>query len=58
VVSRWDGEPDDLPHRFLHLTGEDHRILSAADAEVWYDPVLGFCAQHVLGRPWTPSPLL
>jgi dipeptidyl aminopeptidase/acylaminoacyl peptidase len=58
LVSRWDGEPEDLPHRFLQFTGENHWILSPANAEVWYDAVLGFCAQHVLGRPWTPSPLL
>jgi dipeptidyl aminopeptidase/acylaminoacyl peptidase len=58
LVHRWDGEPEDLPHRFLQFPGENHWILSPANAEVWYDAVLGFCAQHVLGEPWTPSPLL
>jgi dipeptidyl aminopeptidase/acylaminoacyl peptidase len=58
LVSGWDGDPDDIPHRFLQLTGENHWVLSPANAEIWYDAVLGFCAQHVLGQKWTPSPLL
>lgn len=58
LVSRWDGDPAELPHRFLQLTGENHWVLSPANAEVWYDAVLGFCAEHVLGQKWNPSPLL
>jgi dipeptidyl aminopeptidase/acylaminoacyl peptidase len=58
LVSRWDGEPGELPHRFLQFTGQNHWILTPADLEVWYDAVLGFCAEHVLGRCWTPSALL
>ena len=58
LVSGWDGEPETMPHRFLQLTGENHWVLSPANAEIWYDAVLGFCAQHVLGRDWTPSELL
>ncbi|HXM54707.1 MAG TPA: prolyl oligopeptidase family serine peptidase [Candidatus Dormibacteraeota bacterium] len=58
LVSRYDGPPEELPHRFLQFTGENHWILSPANAEVWYDTVLGFCDQHVLGRPPRPSPLL
>ncbi|MBE7188368.1 prolyl oligopeptidase family serine peptidase, partial [Jatrophihabitans endophyticus] len=58
LVSRWDGDPDELPHRLLQFTGENHWILSPANAEIWYDAVLGFCARHVLGRDWTPTELL
>lgn len=58
LVSRWDGPAEDLPHRFLQFASENHWVLSPANSEVWYDAVLGFCAEHVLGRPWTPSPLL
>jgi dipeptidyl aminopeptidase/acylaminoacyl peptidase len=58
LVSRWDGDPAGLPHRFLNFTGENHWILSPANAEVWWDAVLGFCGEHVLGAPWTPSALL
>jgi dipeptidyl aminopeptidase/acylaminoacyl peptidase len=48
LVSRWDGDPVDMPHRFLQLTGENHWVLAPGNAEVWYDAVLGFCAEHVL----------
>jgi dipeptidyl aminopeptidase/acylaminoacyl peptidase len=58
LVSRFDGEPEAMPHRFLQLTGENHWVLSPANAEIWWDAVLGFCAEHVLGEPWTPSTLL
>jgi dipeptidyl aminopeptidase/acylaminoacyl peptidase len=58
LVSRWDGPPEALPHRFLQLTSENHWVLSPSNAEVWYDAVLGFCAEHVLGESWTPSHLL
>ncbi|GAB2488374.1 S9 family peptidase [Jatrophihabitans fulvus] len=58
LVERWAGDPTTLPHRFLQLTGENHWVLSPANAEIWYDVVLGFCAQHVLGRHWTPTDLL
>ena len=47
-----------MPHRFLQLTGENHWVLSPANAEIWWDAVLGFCAQHVLGQKWTPRALL
>jgi dipeptidyl aminopeptidase/acylaminoacyl peptidase len=47
----WDGEPGDLPHRFLQFSGQGHWITRPADAEVWYESVLGFCAHHVLGEP-------
>ena len=58
LVSRHDGSPEKMPHRFLQLTGENHWVLSPANAEIWWDAVLGFCGQHVLDRPWTPSALL
>jgi dipeptidyl aminopeptidase/acylaminoacyl peptidase len=58
LVSGWDGDPEDMPHRFLQLTGENHWVLSPANHEIWFDAVLGFCAEHVLGQKWTPSELL
>jgi len=58
LVSRWPGDPAELPHRFLNFTEENHWILSPANAEIWYDAVLGFCAQHALGIPWEPVDLL
>jgi dipeptidyl aminopeptidase/acylaminoacyl peptidase len=58
LVSGFDGPPEELPHRFLQLVGENHWVLSPANAEIWYDAVLGFCGEHVLGEPWTPTRLL
>ncbi|HEY6745257.1 MAG TPA: prolyl oligopeptidase family serine peptidase [Mycobacteriales bacterium] len=58
LVSRWQGDAEALPHRFLNFTDENHWILSPANAEIWYDAVLGFCAQHALGVPWEPVDLL
>ena len=40
LVSRFPGPPEDLPHRFLQFTGENHWILSPGNAEVWYDTLL------------------
>jgi dipeptidyl aminopeptidase/acylaminoacyl peptidase len=47
LVSHFDGEPDQLPHRFLQLTVENHWVLSPANAQIWYQTVLDFCDQHV-----------
>jgi dipeptidyl aminopeptidase/acylaminoacyl peptidase len=47
LVSRFDGEPGELPHRFLQLTGENHWVLSPANARVWNETVLDFCTEHV-----------
>jgi dipeptidyl aminopeptidase/acylaminoacyl peptidase len=58
LVSHYDGEPSTLPHRFLQLTGENHWVLSPANAQIWYETVLGFCDEHVRGRPTVPSALL
>jgi hypothetical protein len=58
LVSRWDGDPERMPHRFLQFPGEHHWVLGPANAQIWYETVLGFCAQHVLGQTWAPSELL
>jgi dipeptidyl aminopeptidase/acylaminoacyl peptidase len=49
LVSRYEQEPEHLPHRFLQLTGENHWVLSPANARIWYETVLGFCDEHVRG---------
>jgi dipeptidyl aminopeptidase/acylaminoacyl peptidase len=50
LVSRYDADPEQLPHRFLQFTGEHHWITSPSNAAVWNDAVLEFCARHVLGH--------
>ena len=47
LVSRYDGEPAEMPHRFLQFTGENHWILSPANAAVWWRTVQGFVDQHI-----------
>ena len=51
LVSTWDGAPEDLPHRFLQMTGENHWVLTPSNIGVWNEAVLAFCDQHVLGGP-------
>jgi dipeptidyl aminopeptidase/acylaminoacyl peptidase len=46
LVSHFDGEPDQLPHRFLQFTDENHWIGSPGNLEIWYDTVLGFINRH------------
>lgn len=58
LISTWPGEPDTVPHRFLQFTTEHHWILGLANTEVWYQTVLSFCAEHVLGHEPTISALL
>jgi dipeptidyl aminopeptidase/acylaminoacyl peptidase len=51
LVSAWDGAPEDMPHRFLQVTSENHWVLTPSNAVVWNRAVLAFCDQHVLGGP-------
>jgi dipeptidyl aminopeptidase/acylaminoacyl peptidase len=46
LVSQWRGAPEQLPHRFLQFTSENHWVLTPGNAQVWYETVLAFCAQH------------
>lgn len=56
LVSRWPGKPQDMPHRFLQFTSENHWILSPGNAFVWNTAVADFVDRHVLGRD-TPDQL-
>ncbi len=53
LVNGHDGTPDEFPHRFLYFPDENHWILTPGNAVVWYETVLAFLAQHVLGEEWT-----
>jgi dipeptidyl aminopeptidase/acylaminoacyl peptidase len=37
-------------HRFLYFPSENHWVLSPAHAKIWYQVVLAFLADHVLGQ--------
>lgn len=49
LVSTWDGAAEEMPHRFLQLTDENHWVLRPSNALVWNRTVLDFCDQHVRG---------
>ena len=43
-------------HRFLYFPGENHWVLTPQHAALWYEVVLGFLAEHVLGADPAPVP--
>jgi dipeptidyl aminopeptidase/acylaminoacyl peptidase len=44
--------------KFLYFPDENHWILKPGDTVVWYETVLAFLAEHVLGQPWQRPELL
>ena len=54
----WDlrGLPPET--RFLYFPDENHWILKPGHVTVWYETVLAFLAQHVLGQEWQRPELL
>jgi dipeptidyl aminopeptidase/acylaminoacyl peptidase len=44
--------------RFLYFPDENHWILKPGDAVVWYETVLAFLAEKVLGQEWQRPALL
>jgi dipeptidyl aminopeptidase/acylaminoacyl peptidase len=44
--------------RFLYFPDENHWILRPPNARVWYETVLAFLDQHVLGKEWVRPALL
>lgn len=57
LVSHWDGAPEDMPHRFLQLTSENHWVLTPSNALTWNETVLAFVDQHVRGGEPIPEVL-
>jgi dipeptidyl aminopeptidase/acylaminoacyl peptidase len=52
LLSRWKGDADAMPHKFLYFPDENHWILSPQHAKVWYETVLAFLRHQVLGQDW------
>ncbi len=44
--------------KFLYFPDENHWVLKPSNARVWYETVLAFLDQHVLGKDWTRPSLL
>ncbi|MDD9206941.1 prolyl oligopeptidase family serine peptidase, partial [Georgenia sp. 10Sc9-8] len=52
-------EDGSTPHRFLYFPDENHWVLTPQHAKIWYQVVLGYLAQHVLGEePAEPPDVL
>jgi dipeptidyl aminopeptidase/acylaminoacyl peptidase len=49
LVERHDGEPDELPHRFLYFPDEGHWIQRPQNTVVWYETIIDFLDRHVRG---------
>ena len=54
----WDLQGQVPDTRFLYFPDENHWILKPGDVTVWYETVLAFLAQHVLGQEWQRPELL
>jgi dipeptidyl aminopeptidase/acylaminoacyl peptidase len=54
----WDLVFRSVHARFLYFPDENHWVLKPGDATVWYDTVLAFLAEHVLGEEWQRPELL
>jgi dipeptidyl aminopeptidase/acylaminoacyl peptidase len=54
----WDLQVRSKDVEFLYFPDENHWILTPGNAAVWYQTVLAFLAQHVLGEPWRRPELL
>ncbi|HEY9475021.1 MAG TPA: S9 family peptidase [Mycobacteriales bacterium] len=48
----------DVEAKFLYFPDENHWVLSPGNAQVWYQTVHAFLAQHVLGQEWERPELL
>jgi dipeptidyl aminopeptidase/acylaminoacyl peptidase len=54
----WDLRARGKDARFLYFPNENHWILGPGHIQVWYQTVLAFLGQHVLGEPWQRPDLL
>ncbi|MFB4281901.1 alpha/beta fold hydrolase [Nonomuraea sp. MTCD27] len=48
----WDLRRTEVESKFLYFPDENHWILKPGNAVAWYETVLAFLAQHVLGQEW------
>jgi dipeptidyl aminopeptidase/acylaminoacyl peptidase len=54
----WDLMFQSVQARFLYFPDENHWVLKPGDVQVWYETVLAFLAEHVLGEEWQRPELL
>ncbi len=44
--------------RFLYFPDENHWVLKPNNSRLWYETVLAFLDEHVLGKEWVRPALL
>ena len=54
----YDLQKRGVPSRFLYFPDENHWVLTPGNAAVWYETVIAFLAEHVLGEEWRRPELL
>ncbi|MEU2347968.1 S9 family peptidase [Modestobacter sp. NPDC049651] len=54
----YDLQKRGVPSKFLYFPDENHWVLTPGNAQVWYETVLAFLAEHVLGEEWQRPELL
>ncbi|MGY1806797.1 S9 family peptidase [Blastococcus sp. SYSU D00669] len=48
----YDLQKRGIPSKFLYFPDENHWVLTPGNAAVWYETVIAFLAEHVLGQEW------
>jgi dipeptidyl aminopeptidase/acylaminoacyl peptidase len=54
----YDLQKRSIPAKFLYFPDENHWVLTPGNSTVWYETVLAFLAEHVLGQDWVRPELL
>ncbi|SFL10017.1 S9 family peptidase [Geodermatophilus ruber] len=54
----YDLQKRGVPSKYLYFPDENHWVLTPGNASVWYETVLSFLAEHVLGEDWQRPELL
>ena len=54
----YDLQKRNVPSKFLYFPDENHWVTTPGNAIVWYETVLAFLAEHVLGETWQRPELL
>jgi dipeptidyl aminopeptidase/acylaminoacyl peptidase len=54
----YDLQKRGVPSKFLYFPDENHWVLTPGNARIWYETVLAFLTEHVLGGEWQRPELL
>ena len=54
----YDLQKRGVPSRFLYFPDENHWVLTPGNSTIWYETVIAFLAEHVLGEEWQRPALL